>query len=227
MKVDLAGQVALLVMNDGTLAQTTSAALAENSALVSRGDTSASRSGAVVDQLLKAFGRLDILIFVSPTVGRRVAEDRHQTGGFETAFAEPVVTFEAYSRAASDALGRSGGRIVAIGSVLGLLPARRQSLDGITDASLFHFVRVQAMQLGGKGVRVNALALGEISGDEPGSDFSTRAPELLSHSAGRRPGTLQEVAEAMLFLVDPENSSMTGHILPVDGGFTVGFARDF
>jgi NAD(P)-dependent dehydrogenase (short-subunit alcohol dehydrogenase family) len=82
------------------------------------------------------------------------------------------------------------------------------------------------MRLGPREVRINALALGAISGGA-GDPFAAGEVELLSHTAPRRPGTLQEVADAMLFLVDPENSCMTGHILPVDGGLIAGFARDF
>lgn len=42
-----------------------------------------------------------------------------------------------------------------------------------------------------------------------------------------RPGTTDEIAVAALFLADPENSYMTGHVLVVAGGWTAGYARDF
>jgi 3-oxoacyl-[acyl-carrier protein] reductase len=42
-----------------------------------------------------------------------------------------------------------------------------------------------------------------------------------------RPGTPDEIAVAVLFLADPENSYMNGHILTVDGGWTAGYTRDF
>ena len=44
-----------------------------------------------------------------------------------------------------------------------------------------------------------------------------------SRSAG--PATVDEIAVAALFLADPENSYMNGHILTVDGGWTAGYAR--
>ena len=50
---------------------------------------------------------------------------------------------------------------------------------------------------------------------------------FLSHTAFKRPGAIADVTNAMLFLADPENTYMTGHILTVDGGWTAGFARDF
>jgi len=42
-----------------------------------------------------------------------------------------------------------------------------------------------------------------------------------------RPGEVDEIAVAALFLADPENSYMNGHILTVDGGWTAGYAREF
>jgi len=97
----------------------------------------------------------------------------------------------------------------------------------LADGALFQAARGLAMRLGPAGVRINALALGAISDGGAGDTLAAGEVGFLSHTAPQRPGTLQEVAEAMLFLVDPDNSCMTGHILPVDGGLIAGFARDF
>ena len=50
---------------------------------------------------------------------------------------------------------------------------------------------------------------------------------MLDHVPLGRPGTTDEIAVAALFLADPENSYMNGHILTVDGGWTAGYTRDF
>jgi NAD(P)-dependent dehydrogenase (short-subunit alcohol dehydrogenase family) len=50
---------------------------------------------------------------------------------------------------------------------------------------------------------------------------------MLEHVALGRPGTVDEIAVGALFLADPENSYMTGHILTIDGGWTAGYSRDF
>jgi len=49
----------------------------------------------------------------------------------------------------------------------------------------------------------------------------------MSHIPLARPASTQEIAHAALFLAAPESSYITGHVLPVDGGWTAGFARDF
>ena len=50
---------------------------------------------------------------------------------------------------------------------------------------------------------------------------------MLDHVPLGRPATTDEIAIAALFLADPENSYITGHILTVDGGWTAGDTRDF
>jgi 3-oxoacyl-[acyl-carrier protein] reductase len=84
------------------------------------------------------------------------------------------------------------------------------------------------MRLGPRGVRINALALGAIDHDTAESaNPSSDEMQLLSHVPSKAAGRLDDVANAVLFLADPQNTYMTGHILPVDGGWIAGFARDF
>ena len=52
-------------------------------------------------------------------------------------------------------------------------------------------------------------------------------PRMASHAALKRAGTPDEIARATLFLADPANSYTTGHVMAVDGGWSIGYARDF
>jgi NAD(P)-dependent dehydrogenase (short-subunit alcohol dehydrogenase family) len=49
----------------------------------------------------------------------------------------------------------------------------------------------------------------------------------VTHVPLARAAELAEIADAALFLLDPENSYTTGHVLVVDGGWTAGYARNF
>ncbi len=131
-------------------------------------------------------------------------------------------------------LKAGGGRIVNISSVAGLVPLRLQSAFVSAKAGVVNLTRSMAIELGSKGILVNAVAPGSTltRGTEKmfyGEDGfqSERAASLLSHIPLGRPGTTGEIANVVLFLVSPDASYVNGAVLPVDGGWTAGYTRDW
>lgn len=131
-------------------------------------------------------------------------------------------------------LSAGGGRIVNIASVAGLVPLRLQSAFVAAKAGVVNLTRSMALELGPAGILVNCIAPGSImtAGTRAlfyGADgaYSEKVASLLSHVPLARPGTPQEVAHAVLFLVAPEASYINGAVLPVDGGWTAGYMRDW
>jgi NAD(P)-dependent dehydrogenase (short-subunit alcohol dehydrogenase family) len=130
--------------------------------------------------------------------------------------------------------GKGGGRIVNIASVLGLVPMRLQSSYVAAKAGVVNLTRSMALELAQHNILVNGVAPGSTateawktwihSGDSAAQDAHAR---LMSHIPLARPATTRDIANGVLFLVAPESSYVTGHILAVDGGWTAGFARDF
>jgi NAD(P)-dependent dehydrogenase (short-subunit alcohol dehydrogenase family) len=112
-----------------------------------------------------------------------------------------------------------GGRVVLLTSALGLVAMRGEAGRNVAAAGIVQLVRTLAMDLAGSGVLVNAVAVGALAGD-------TLADRMCSH-AQFGPATIRDVANAVLFAVDPASSYLTGHVLTVDGGWTAGYARDF
>jgi NAD(P)-dependent dehydrogenase (short-subunit alcohol dehydrogenase family) len=224
MEIDLTEQVALILGRDGPLVGPISASLSRCGAKPSLREPAQINSGATVAEVLKSVRRLDVLIFISPTLCE--PERQPEAGAAVKDFAAAVGTLDSFVQAASDSLAVERGRIIVLGSVLGLLPARRNPLQGLPDATLFTLVREIAMRLGSRQVRVNGIAVGAIGGANS-SKLLAGDGGFLSHAAVKRPGTVQDVTNAVLFLADPANTYMTGHVLTVDGGWTAGFARDF
>lgn len=121
-------------------------------------------------------------------------------------------------------VGEAGGaRIVWLLPALAVLPMRRHPLASAIAASSLARMRALAMALAPR-VLANAVAVGPVAARDGliGGD-----PAMLTHAVLGRPGTIDDVVAAVLFLCDPENSYTTGQVLPVDGGWTAGYARDF
>jgi NAD(P)-dependent dehydrogenase (short-subunit alcohol dehydrogenase family) len=200
MQVDLRGQVAAIVGAGHGVGRAAARQMAKNGALVEElgGNPSvADLAGARVRR-----GRLDILVNVA--LGPEVAP----------------TSIEGYCRGAADSMVK-GGRIVNITSALGLVSARGEAGFSAACAAVLSLTRTLALEYGARGILVNAVAVGAHDDDGP------RGERLLSHVPLARAGSSEEIAAAVLFLVDPDNSYTTGHVMTVDGGWSAGYARNF
>lgn len=131
---------------------------------------------------------------------------------------DPPDLVERLCREAADRM-TGGGRIVILAPVAGVLVVRDQAETSMRAASIIALAKGLALEFGERGILVNVVAVGALEGG--------RSRELLSHVPLGRPGRMDEISQAVLFLCDPDNSYMTGHVLVVDGGWTAGYARNF
>lgn len=116
--------------------------------------------------------------------------------------------------------GGSGGCIVNLSSVAATLGAAGQYVDyAASKGAIDTFTVGLAREVAAEGIRVNAVRPGVIdteihaSGGQPG-----RAQQLASAIPMQRPGTAEEVANAILWLLSPQASYTTGTLLDVGGG---------
>ena len=125
------------------------------------------------------------------------------------------------SRLAVPLLADRGGAIVNVSSVHALATTGDAAAYAAAKAGLLGLTRAMAIELGGVGIRVNAVIPGAI--DTPMLRGGSGDPSRLKGIAGRTPlgriGQPMDVAEAILFLADSNRSSfVTGQTLVVDGG---------
>ena len=124
------------------------------------------------------------------------------------------------SQAAASALRISGGLILNIADIHGLRPLGRHPVYSVAKAGLIMLTRSLAREMGPQ-VRVNAIAPGPVMWPEDGMD--TRLKEtIVDKTALKKPGTTEDVARAALFFAS-EAPYITGQILAVDGGRSIGW----
>ena len=180
----------------------------------------------LIDGVVDRYGRLDGLIN-NAGAGASAPALRTATETFASVIDLNLVAPFALSCLAAQRMRDGGGRsIVNIASVMGL-----RSIGSIPDAAyvaskagIIGLTRELASQWGRYGIRVNAVAPGFFAtemnsglGDDP-----EQFPEfLLSRTPLGRGGHAGELDEAVLFLLGPGSSFVTGTVLSVDGGMAI------
>ncbi|XP_054389021.1 peroxisomal 2,4-dienoyl-CoA reductase [(3E)-enoyl-CoA-producing] isoform X4 [Pongo abelii] len=184
---------------------------------------------AAVDQALKEFGRIDILIncaagnFLCPAGALsfnafKTVMDIDTSGTFNVS----RVLYEKFFR-------DHGGVIVNITATLGNRGQALQVHAGSAKAAVDAMTRHLAVEWGPQNIRVNSLAPGPISGTEglrrlggPQASLSTR----VTASPLQRLGNKTEIAHSVLYLASPLASYVTGAVLVADGGAWLTFPND-
>lgn len=122
--------------------------------------------------------------------------------------------------------GRRRGSIVMISSMAALFGIPNVSAYSASKAALLGLTRQLAVELGPRGIRVNAIAPGFIETDM-NRDIFRKDPDRLGKIMARTPlgrlGLADDVAEAAVYLTSPAARFVTGICLPVDGGMSIGF----
>jgi 3-oxoacyl-[acyl-carrier protein] reductase len=190
------------------------------------------------EKALKAFGRLDIVVNNAGvnTLAHRVTIDEFPREEWDRILSVDLTGLFEVSRVAAHFMKEQGsGKIINIASIAGLVPLRLQCAFVAAKAGVVNLTKAMALELAPHGILVNAIAPGSTLTEgtrklfyADDGKFRDNVQRLLDHIPLARPGTVEEVAHAALFLAAPESSYITGHTLVVDGGWTAGgYVRDF
>ena len=116
--------------------------------------------------------------------------------------------------------GGTGGTIVNLSSVAARLGAPGQYVDyAAAKGAIDSFTVGLAKEVAAEGIRVNAVRPGSIDTDIHASGgLPDRAREMAPQVPMQRPGSAEEVARSILWLMSPESSYTTGTVLDVTGG---------
>jgi 3-oxoacyl-[acyl-carrier protein] reductase len=113
-----------------------------------------------------------------------------------------------------------GGRIVNVASIVGFTGSSGLSVYGATKASMIGFTRSLAREVGRLGVNVNAIAPGFMDTEMTQGLEGERREQVARRSALHRLPGVEDVADAVEFLLGPKAKSITGTVLTVDAGNT-------
>jgi NAD(P)-dependent dehydrogenase (short-subunit alcohol dehydrogenase family) len=178
---------------------------------------------AGVEETVERFGRLDILVNNAGVAPTNPAEDVNEADYDLTFEVNVKGTFFA-SQAAGRAMIRQGyGRIVNVSSQAGFVALPTESVYCMSKAAIAHLAKCLAVEWGGHGITVNAVAPTFIR--TPGTEDALADPafeaEVVERIAGlHRVGVPMDVAGAVVFLASPAASLITGTTMLVDGGWT-------
>ena len=178
----------------------------------------------MVAEVTAALGRLDILV-CNVGGGRSVPPGDETHEEWQRVFALNLWSTTNTVEAAREALAASRGSIVCVSSISGLevVPGAPVTYSA-AKAALHAYVRGMARPLGKQGVRINAVAPGNIVFE--GSVWSRKLAEdagavqkmLERDVALARLGTPREVAELVAYLASPRAGFATGGVWTLDGG---------
>ena len=113
-----------------------------------------------------------------------------------------------------------GGRIVNIASIAAFTGYSGLSVYGATKASLIGFSRSLAREVGRMGVNVNAIAPGFIDTDMTRAMKDEQRQQIERRSALKRLADVEDVANAVEYLLSDKTKNITGTVLTVDAGST-------
>jgi len=175
----------------------------------------------LVDRTASELGRVDIVVnnaggsMSRPMLDTRVKE-------LEASFHFNVsVPFELSRLAVPHMLAADGGAILNIGSVAGRNANRGGLTHSLTKAALAQLTKLMASELAPR-IRVNAVLPGAIETAALKGWLDTKGAsareEMVRNTPMRRNGLPEDVAPAVLYLVSPAASWVTGKLVEVDGG---------
>jgi NAD(P)-dependent dehydrogenase (short-subunit alcohol dehydrogenase family) len=179
---------------------------------------------ALMDQTHSTFGRIDILVNNAGWTGTTPALDVSEEEYDRTMAASLKSVFFASQAAARVMIPQGGGRIINIGSNFAEIAFKGRSVYAAAKAGVHHLSRALSLEWAKDGVLVNVVApcITETESrknilERPGyKEWATK--EMIPRGRWNQP---EDLVGAVLFLSSPLSDMVVGHVLMVDGGWTI------
>jgi NAD(P)-dependent dehydrogenase (short-subunit alcohol dehydrogenase family) len=179
---------------------------------------------ALMDTTKNRFGRIDILVNNAGWTGTGPALDVTEDEYDKTMDASVKSVFFACQAAAKVMIPQGGGRIINIGSNFGEIAFKGRAAYAAAKAAVHHMSRALSLEWADKGVLVNVVApcITETESrknilERPGyKEWATQ--QMIPRGRWNQP---EDLVGAVLFLSSDLSDMVVGHVLMVDGGWTL------
>lgn len=177
----------------------------------------------VVDETVKAYGRLDIMVNNAGISMVKASEELSPEDWTRALETDLFGVFYGCQSAARQMMKQGGGSIINITSAYGIVAIPMRAAYCASKAGANHLTKVLAVEWAGKSIRVNAIAPGYVR-TELVQDVIDRGLIPLEAIKKRTPqGRIGEVEDLMglaVYMASDESSFMTGSVVSIDGGWT-------
>ncbi|MEW5759065.1 MAG: 3-oxoacyl-[acyl-carrier-protein] reductase [Candidatus Omnitrophota bacterium] len=180
------------------------------------------RAKEVVKEVKARFGQVDILvnnagIKIDKSFLMMTQDDWRQvvTTNLDGVFS--------YAKAVMfDFLKRSSGNIINISSISGVIGLPGQVNYSASKAGIIGFTKALAKEVAKQNIRVNAVCPGFIETEMLDTIPQNLKDNLIQAIPLKRVGNIKEVADLVYFLASPDSSYITGQVIVIDGGLSLG-----
>lgn len=184
--------------------------------------TSTADVDAAFSAVEERFGPVEILVSNAGITRDMLVLRMAESDFAEVIDANLTAAYRVAKRATQGMLRARRGRIIFVGSVVGLLGSAGQSNYAAAKAGLVGLSRSLARELGSRSITVNVVAPGPVATDMTAALSEDRLKVLTETVPLGRVADADEIAGAIAFLASSDAAYITGAVIPVDGGLGMG-----
>lgn len=177
---------------------------------------------SAIDEIEKNLGPLEIVVVNAGTNKDALAMRLEDSDMEKIINTNLMGSLRVARRSVKSMIKNRKGRIIFIGSVVGLLGSPGQMVYASTKAGLIGAARSLAREVGSRGVTVNVVAPGYVDTDMTNDLDEDRKDMITSSTPLGRTASPSEIAGVVRFLASDDASYITGAVIPVDGGLGMG-----